>query len=92
MDRRALKFVTFQAEAGGTVYPVIFPPVLTHKDVGRTIAGLFASEGFKVAPIGAGFVEGLDDATAYGTSISMELKSNTERDSAAIAADWEKLY
>jgi hypothetical protein len=91
MDRRALKFITFKGP-DGTIYPVIFPPILTHKDVSRQVVGLFFRESVKVEPVGAGFVEGLEDASAYGQSISMDLKSDRERDSAAIAADWEKIF
>jgi len=90
-DRRALKFITFKGP-DGTIYPVIFPPILTHKDVSRHCVDLFYRESVKVEPVGAGFVEGLEDANAYGGSLSMNIKSDRGRDSAAIAADWEKIF
>lgn len=86
MDRRAMKYITVKNEEG-TVYPVIFPPTLTHKDVARAVQGLFHREGFRTEPESAGFVDEIE-CRCYGKSESMGIGSKPEQDQTVITGDW----
>lgn len=67
------KYIAF--DDGITV--VVFPSWLNHTDVAR-VGGVFA-----IRPISAGFVQKNDDGTftAYGESITLNLKSDPKLDS-----------
>jgi hypothetical protein len=63
-----MKYIMF--EFSGMRWPILFPEMVTHSDIARSITGCFP--GFEV--VSAGFCSRYGDV--YGESVSLKVKSD----------------